>query len=272
MPAKRSFQPLFLENLALSMPGITIRRFAHHRHSDGIDLVDAHRHSHSQFLLYLRGRGIQTLGSDSVSVMRGSLIYLPPAALHGFLKSMKAAPLSIVFDFKEKQPLDSAPISLMLSQPVLSQAERLLHQLVHSSKDSATPTPTTAAESLTLFALLHQSTLGAKDPVKAIHPVTNKVRKWLRQSGDAALKPSVVAGGLEEDLSSLNRKLRHECGLNLGKLIDEHRLELSCDGLRDKRRPIAEVAWDAGFQDPNYFARWFRRKVGQSPREWRQGL
>ena len=150
--------------------------------------------------------------------------------------------------------------------------QRLLHQLVLSTDDSPDLTPITIAESLTLFAILHQNTLGTKDPTKAIYPVTAKVRRRLNKSEASFLKPSDIARGMGEDLSSLNRKLRNECGLNLGKLIDEHRLELSYEGLRQKQHPIAEVAWEAGFQDPNYFAGWFGRKVGQSPREWRQGL
>ena len=41
--------------------------------------------------------------------------------------------------------------------------------------------------------------------------------------------------------------------------------------LKDEKIPIARVAWDCGFQDPNYYARWFRKKIGQSPRQWRAG-
>ena len=74
-----------------------------------------------------------------------------------------------------------------------------------------------------------------------------------------------------EDLSSLNRKIRRESGLNLGALLDEIRQERSISGLKDEKMPIARVAWGCGFQDPNYYARWFRKKMGQSPRQWRAG-
>ena len=32
---------------------------------------------------------------------------------------------------------------------------------------------------------------------------------------------------------------------------------------------ISEIGWMCGFQDPNYFARWFRKKTGQTPSQWR---
>lgn len=266
------FQNLFLEELTLAIPGFTIQRFAYHRHSAAIDEVQPHKHNHSQLLLYLRGRGIQSVEKGTIPVMRGSLLYLPPRALHGYIKSMKTIPLSIIYNFKEKKPLAQKPISLMLTPAVLSEVERILHALIHSAEDPENPSPTTVALTLSLFALLQENTLGSQDPRRAIHPVTTKVRKCLKQSDNPAFKPSDLALELGEDLSSLNRKLRNECGLNLGKLIDEYRLELSCQGLRSKQRSIADIAWEAGFQDPNYFARWFRKKVGQSPREWRQGL
>ena len=32
---------------------------------------------------------------------------------------------------------------------------------------------------------------------------------------------------------------------------------------------VSEIGWACGFQDPNYFARWFRKKTGQTPSQWR---
>jgi AraC-like DNA-binding protein len=33
---------------------------------------------------------------------------------------------------------------------------------------------------------------------------------------------------------------------------------------------VAEAALQSGFEDPNYFARWFRRQTGQTPQAWRR--
>ena len=48
-------------------------------------------------------------------------------------------------------------------------------------------------------------------------------------------------------------------------------ISLRDKGLKKESLPISKIAWDCGFADPNYFARWFRKKVGQSPRQWREG-
>ena len=55
------FQPLFWEDLRIAIPGYSILRFSHHRHTEKSDLVEEHTHTHSQLLLYLRGQGVQTV-------------------------------------------------------------------------------------------------------------------------------------------------------------------------------------------------------------------
>ena len=95
------FQPIFLENLRISIPGYSILRVAHHRHTPKSDLVEEHEHSYSQLLLYLRGQGIQTYSGEPIAVRRGALLYFPPGTRHGFIKSMKSPPLSLVINFKE---------------------------------------------------------------------------------------------------------------------------------------------------------------------------
>lgn len=49
------------------------------------------------------------------------------------------------------------------------------------------------------------------------------------------------------------------------------RLDLACRLLRSTRLPVTHIALDTGFSDSNYFARQFRKTMGMSPREYRQG-
>jgi AraC-like DNA-binding protein len=47
------------------------------------------------------------------------------------------------------------------------------------------------------------------------------------------------------------------------------RLEAAQAALRQEAS-IAEASVKAGFDDPNYFARWFRRQTGQTPSAYLQ--
>lgn len=50
------------------------------------------------------------------------------------------------------------------------------------------------------------------------------------------------------------------------------RMELAKEYLRDLTLNVSQAAVKAGFDDPGYFARCFRTKIGVSPREWRSEL
>ena len=267
----KEFQPIFLENLRISIPGYSILRFAHHKHTQKSDLIEEHTHPHSQFLLYLRGQGVQTLNGQPLGVRRGTLLYIPPNTRHGFIKSITSPPLSIVINFKEKGSTKWAANNKTLSPVKLSELEGILNNMIlsvdlHKAKNIAT-----SSKILQIFSLLFSELEGNKDQDRKVYPFTEKIRRLLRELPIIPKSPRVVATLLGGDLSSINRKVRHETALNVGTILDEIRQKRSYEGLKQGNLPISKIAWDCGFTDPNYFARWFRKKVGQSPRQWREG-
>ena len=185
---------------------------------------------------------------------------------------MESPPLSLVFDFKEEKPLGSTPLFKNLPPAILSEIERTLHRAIHSADLEQGKSLRIAAQILTLFAVLHDSLRQGNESNTRIHPVTSKVRRMLADMPKTIGSPRELANLIGEDLSALNRKIRNESGLNLGTLLDERRLELSYSGLQAKELPISQIAWDAGFDDPNYFSRWFKKKVGQTPKQWQAGV
>ncbi len=265
------FQPLFLEDLRISIPGYSIIRFAYHRHTQKSDLIQEHTHNHSQFLLYLRGQGIQTFNGKPVPVRRGVLLYFPPNTPHGFIKSIKSPPLSMVINFKENSSAKLKANNKTLSPVRLSEIEHTLNQMIQSVDLQQTNNISSASKILQIFSVLFDELEDKKNKDRKVYPVTEKVRRLLREIQIMPRSPREIAKLLIEDLSSLNRKVRHESALNLGTLLDEARQKRSYIGLRKEKLPISKIAWDCGFTDPNYFARWFRKKVGQSPRQWRDG-
>jgi AraC-like DNA-binding protein len=263
------FQPIFLENLRISIPGYSILRFAHQRHTQSSDLIEEHRHPHCQFLLYLRGHGVQTTEANRMPVSRGSFLFFPPWVVHGFIKSMASPPISLVINFRQKEKKARYMEHRRLPPVILSRVESILHILPQSVNLTPAGEISTAAKILDIFSIL-SAELGSKtSSTREVYPLTDKIRRVLRAYGKSPSSPAEIASLLDEDLSSLNRKIRRESNLNLTTLLDERRQELAFTRLREKNARIAEVAWHCGFHDPNYFTRWFRKKVGQSPRQWK---
>ena len=260
------FQPIFLENLRISIPGYSILRLAHHRHTPKSDLIEEHTHSHSQFLLYLRGQGIQTYNGEPMPVRRGALLYFPPDTPHGFIKSMKSPPLSVVINFRENRTKKWKVKNKVLLPVRLSEVESILNQLIQSVDLHQAQSILASSKILQIFSLLFDELDEGNIINRAVFPVTEKVRRLLNELPIIPKAPNEIAQIFEEDLSSLNRKVRRESALNLGILLDEARQKRSYEGLKRENLSIAKIAWDCGFTDPNSYARWIRKKVGQSPR------
>ena len=124
------FQPIYLKDLQISIPGISIIRLAHQRHSPKSDRVTNHQHKHSQILLYLRGHGFQKIERKQLDVHRGSLLYFPPNVDHGFRKSQRMPPLSLVLDFNEAKVMSKTVINRSVSLNLLSEIENAINRLI----------------------------------------------------------------------------------------------------------------------------------------------
>ncbi len=79
---------------------------------------------------------------------------------------------------------------------------------------------------------------------------------------------SLVAAELKLSGRSLQRKLQAR-GLSFQVLLDETRLMLAKDYLRDSHLQLTEVAQMLGYSEQSAFNHAFRRWTGQSPRQYR---
>ncbi len=67
----------------------------------------------------------------------------------------------------------------------------------------------------------------------------------------------------------LHRKLVALTGMSASHFINNFRLEKAADLLLTSRKNIAEIAYETGFSDPNYFSKLFKKRYGKSAFEFR---
>ena len=67
----------------------------------------------------------------------------------------------------------------------------------------------------------------------------------------------------------VSRVLKEKKGITLHQYIISYRLKLSKTLLENTKRPIADIATEAGFTDASYFTKTFRQAFGMTPKEWR---
>ncbi len=68
----------------------------------------------------------------------------------------------------------------------------------------------------------------------------------------------------------LHRKLKAMTNRSASNYIRNYRLYKAKPILMDVSKSIADVAWEVGFQDPNYFSKSFAKEFGISPSEFRE--
>lgn len=270
----KPFQPILLEDVRIRWPGFAIRRIALNQHMPRIEALGEHRHRHAQILLYLRGEGVQHLENRAVPVRRGSALFVPPSQVHRFEKARSVRPICLVLDFETVEPPPWREATVLASGD-LAKIERWLVSL-HGMQHGRTVKPDdfsigAASLILRILATLRDSLQSDDDPAAA-GPITHSVRRQIQQQGLTTVTPGSIAAALGRSLDHLNRTLRAESGHTLGELINQTRLELCGQLLRDPRSGIGEVAKAAGMPNANYFARWFRRQTGQTPTHWRAAM
>lgn len=70
--------------------------------------------------------------------------------------------------------------------------------------------------------------------------------------------------------SSLRRRFKENTGKSPGAFIQDLRLMVAARRLLVTDERISDIAYQVGFEDPNYFSRMFRKNFGVSPQAYRE--
>lgn len=97
-----------------------------------------------------------------------------------------------------------------------------------------------------------------------IHKMNAIVNKHIKDS-DFSVSDITIELGMSRSL--LHTKMKSLMNISMGDYIRNKRIELACDLLK-KGFNVSETAYQAGFSDPNYFSKVFKKYVGNTPSEY----
>ncbi|WP_411033635.1 helix-turn-helix domain-containing protein [Shinella sp. BYT-45] len=96
----------------------------------------------------------------------------------------------------------------------------------------------------------------------------------LRRAIDRHYREDWPVGRYVEALATtphlLDKAARTVFGQTVKGMVLERRLLEAKRLLRFTIRPVEDIGWEIGFEDPAYFSRFFRKRTGLSPTEWRR--
>jgi AraC family transcriptional activator of pobA len=266
----REYRSILWQTLRIHAGELRIRSLAVHRHLPETTSSGMHSHRFHQILVYLAGRGIQTVAGTEHPVGGGTLVFLPAGCRHGFQRSGTRAALCLVAEFDLAELKKSPPAVRQLASLETGRLRASLALLaklpsVHDLQGELTRAATTIQLMQTLLAAAFPHVPSASPPVSAL---ARRVGALLQSPDSDAMEIRQLAARLGYQPDYLGRVIKAETGLTLGQWKARERVVRAKKALRECRA-VGEAAAQVGFEDQNYFARWFREQTGFTPTEWK---
>lgn len=107
-------------------------------------------------------------------------------------------------------------------------------------------------------------------PTPELDPMLKRVMQFIEENiSDSDIGVGDMAAAAAVSRSGLQRKLKQTMGITPQELLSEARIKRACQLLRETNKPVAEIAYACGFNDPKYFSRCFKQSTGKSPSEFK---
>jgi len=267
----RNVKPLYSQSFSLRLPGMHICQLHLNRHLPQSAQVGEHSHSCAQLLLYLNGNGSQIISGQSHPVKPGMVFFIPPDVQHSFLEVSGRKPLCLAIDLHFSNSQKRKPLTCHLNSQEMMSIRQTLSDLSRWRERVDEIEPREAAAVLRLvdvfFRALGFLQRGNISPTQ--NAVVNAARKALKDGKAFELPLSTLAARIGYQPDYLNRVLKQSCGLTLGQLRADVRMQ-KAKRMLVENAAISSISGAIGFADANYFSRWFRQLTGYTPSAWRQ--
>ncbi len=261
----KPYRPLLLSELDLQLHGLHIRRLALNRHLPAVDTLQTHSHSFAQILCYLGGGGVLSVDKQETTIMPRSLVLIPPRCRHSFEEGSGRRALCLVIDLN-LEPSPSNPLFGRLNLAQLAELRSRLALLAQGKIKRISSAHLEAAAAVLLIAKALFEALMLVPPPKAFPaPFLMKLRRVIATSQTALIPVRELARQTGYQPDYLTRLCKQATGLTLREYRDEYLLSRAHVLLRSSRS-VAQAAYALGFDDANYFSRWYHKHAGHPPR------
>ncbi|MFU8894591.1 MAG: helix-turn-helix domain-containing protein [Luteolibacter sp.] len=259
----KELKPLLLREIEVELPGLKVRRLCLNKHLPDVDALDHHSHRFCQVLCYLSGGGTLRAGGVEYRVFPGAVAFVPAGVIHGFRESTGRRPLCLVIDFEMDE--EYAFCCAHLNQSESTRLRRELSELGRLRRPGASEARLRAAASALRILDLQLRAVGVLE--REARAVPAFVKKFIRLASDMDTTGNSIAHLAHEtgyQADYLNRKFKEVTGLTLIQQRDALRLDRAKLLIR-RGLAVGDVAERVGFDDANYFSRWFKRHTGAPP-------
>ncbi|WP_181313959.1 AraC family transcriptional regulator [Phreatobacter cathodiphilus] len=245
--------------------------------------VHVHAHPHVHALIKVEGQdGAYDVEGTRCPITDGEMVLLNPWVPHANWRASADPPITILALYIEAGWLvrgsggtSRRPFSRQ-SARVDDAMRRLVGRIAATIAD---PTLTAAADDLEgdILALLTRIlAANSPDSLAPAEPrsVDHRIRKAIALMRADPPRPQtidVLARAVGLSRSRFFEQFTASTGMTPAVYNDTLRVEYAIEQLIASDRPAGDIALDLGFSAPGHFSRFFKNKIGFTPREYRRG-
>lgn len=251
-------------------------------------IIRPHRHRDlNQVLLLERGRVEARLDERNEALRAPAVILVPPGAVHSFRFQPETVGVVASFASTIADELRAAStglaahlercIAVALDRAALRQTDlRALAGMLLREFGRAAPGRRLALRGTlaALLANLQRLLPAVSDPAAAVSSRDRELVARFREQVEQRFRQHAALTDYAVLLQTSESRLRRACIAVTGQSpvdLVHHRLLLEAERqLRYTSMSVTQVAYHLGFEDPAYFSRFFARRMGMSPRSFRQ--
>jgi len=252
-----------------------------------------HRHEFAELVIVRAGTGSHLTAQGGYPIAAGDVFFIPPEQAHGYAdvrglslcnvlflpdrvdapgEELRALPGYQALFESEPRYRDAQGFAghLRLPPDELERVSALLRELQEETSRYA-PGGATLVEALfrQLLVRLARGYGAHASPGARRLLAVQRAARHIEANLERAISLAELAREAKMSPTSFKRAFREVTGTSPIDYVLQTRLARACHLLRDPERNVTEAALEAGFNDSNYFARQFRRRMGCTPREWR---
>lgn len=206
-----------------------------------------------------------TDGTKEYILKEGDILFLPAGSLRG--RKAGTAPADYVsFNFSPAFPVSLPP---HIPKGIGSEIRLLLSLYDRIAAQPAYDHTEERIDCLIQSILL---TLMDKEQAKKMHPLVYKITLYLHQHLAERITLSEIADHCFFSAGYCDSIFKQEMGCSIIEYLLRLRIEEAKLLLSQEQQSVSEIALAAGFSNANYFARIFKKRVGQSPSDYRKNF
>lgn len=235
--------------------------------------IAPHRHPDlHQFFHFERGAARMTVDGRSYDLPAGSVVNIPRRVVHGFVFATGTEGHVLTLPAAELPEAFEGPLAPRLGRWGVVR-DALLAPLMQAilqrhGAGGAARVPLLRALAMQVACHVAEALEDAAPSLR--DPRIATFEALVRQHFRDRWKVGDYASALAISPTHLNRLLRDATGEPASALIEAQQMREACRLLAYTRANVANVGYALGFEDPAYFSRCFRRRVGLSPGAYRR--